>query len=93
MYPCCIPILIILLHYWGAKEKAAAVWRYIKTRWGRTSAKGDILQKPLRQTLEEIQQEYSVIKKTREGYTDGRTKIIDLRENGAGRPGDKEAQA
>lgn len=81
MFPCCILIMFVLLHIWGAKEKAAILWRYIRTgKTGISSGEGGAEQS-IREALKETQREYSVFKKNKEGHTDGRTKIIDLQQD------------
>ena len=92
MYPCCILIALILLYIWGAQDRANAVKDYIRYKLTGEPASEDFSQKTLREVLDEAKRENAVFKKNKEGYTDGRTKIVHLREDQNGGPGNEEAQ-
>ena len=79
MYPCCVLIILILFGVYGVRDKAAVFRKHLmkKIRHEETS------KEQLREDLEETAY-YSYFDRDKEGrFEDGRTKIIDLREDGS----------
>ena len=78
MYPCCVIIILILLGVYGARDKTKVLFKHLKKKLRREETSREMLKQDLKET-----KYYSYFERDKEGrYQDGRTKIIDLRENG-----------
>ncbi|MBO4382840.1 MAG: hypothetical protein J5847_01970 [Clostridia bacterium] len=77
MYPCCVLIILVLLSVYGIRDKAAVYRKHLLRKLHREETSKE----QLREELEETEY-FAFLKKDKEGrYEDGRTKVIDLRED------------
>ncbi|MBQ6526339.1 MAG: hypothetical protein IJI32_06920 [Clostridia bacterium] len=77
MYPCCVIIILVLLSVYGLRDKAAVYWKHFLRKLHREETSKEQLREELKET-----KYFEFLEKDKEGrYEDGRTKVIDLREN------------
>ncbi|MBO7682052.1 MAG: hypothetical protein J6T14_02890 [Clostridia bacterium] len=79
MYPCCAIIILILCGVYGVRDKLKVLFKHLKKKLRKEETSSEELKKDLENT-----KYYSFFERDKEGrYQDGRTQVIDLRNNGS----------
>ena len=77
LYPCCVIIILVLLTVYGFRDKARVYWKHFLKKIHHE----ETTKEQLREELDEAKK-FSYFERDKEGrYEDGRTKVIDLRED------------